>query len=249
MAILHCDNKSFEVDLVAFDKDGTLIEFGPLWGGLARLCVESLAAKLNRPDLITPLYEALGYDPVQKVAVSGGPLAVTPMEGLDAIAVSVMVEHGFEQQAAEQAVNTSYGPCLRSEPSAEMLVPIGDVAELLANLAEAGVTVAVVTSDDRHPTVSALRTLGWDQWITLTVCADDPLPSKPAPDALYLLRDQTGIPTGRMAMVGDNPGDIRTGLAAGAAATIGVLSGNSGPGDFEGLAHAVIGTVMEIAIE
>ena len=248
MAMIRCGENTFDIDLIAFDKDGTLLEFGPLWGGLARRCVAGLAEHVGRADLIPPLYAALGFDADLGEAISGGPLAVTSMAGLDAIARAELDRIGLAPQAAQAAIAHSFGPCMRSSPTLDMLVPIGPVEQLLTNLVAAGLIVAVITSDHRHPTVATLRTLGWDRWITYTVCADDPFPGKPAPDGLYHLRDHTGIPTAHMAIVGDNPGDARTGLAAGAAGRIGVLSGNSTPADFVTVANAVIPSIQDIQI-
>ena len=50
------------IDLVVFDKDGTIIEFGSMWSGWAVALVEGLVAATGRP-IAAPLYAMLGVDP------------------------------------------------------------------------------------------------------------------------------------------------------------------------------------------
>ena len=49
------------IDLVVFDKDGTLIDFHAMWSGWARDLAAGLEAATGR-DLRVPLYRNLGYD-------------------------------------------------------------------------------------------------------------------------------------------------------------------------------------------
>ena len=57
------------IDLVVFDKDGTLIDFGPMWSGWAEtLGRRSLEAATGRP-IEAPLYAMLGYDPATRTVL------------------------------------------------------------------------------------------------------------------------------------------------------------------------------------
>ena len=56
------------IDLVIFDKDGTLIDFGPMWSGWAETLARSLEEATGRP-IETPLYAMLGYDPVARIVL------------------------------------------------------------------------------------------------------------------------------------------------------------------------------------
>ena len=56
------------IDLVVFDKDGTIIEFGSMWSGWAVALVEGLVAATGRP-IAAPLYAMLGVDPVTGVVL------------------------------------------------------------------------------------------------------------------------------------------------------------------------------------
>ena len=62
------------IDLVVFDKDGTLIDFGPMWSGWAETLAANLEGLTGR-RLTAALYEMLGYDPARRNVRPGGGLA------------------------------------------------------------------------------------------------------------------------------------------------------------------------------
>ncbi len=66
------------IDLVIFDKDGTLIEFHAMWSGWAIALADDLERATGRP-IREPLYAMLGYDAAAGRAIGGGRLAATPM--------------------------------------------------------------------------------------------------------------------------------------------------------------------------
>ena len=69
------------IDLVIFDKDGTLIAFDAMWGGWAR----DIATRLERATDIpieADLFAMLGYEPATGRILPQGGLAATPMARL-----------------------------------------------------------------------------------------------------------------------------------------------------------------------
>ena len=103
--------------------------------------------------------------------------------------------------------------------------PVTDLAKLFTRLRPHVGTFAVATSDDRQPTERTLEALGIAGAFAAIVCADDGVAPKPAPDPVLHLCRTVGIPPSRTAVVGDSPADLRMARAAGAARTIGVLTG------------------------
>src|SRR5258708_25572810 len=66
------------IDLVAFDKDGTLISFEAMWGGWARDLGTRLEMATRRP-VAGDVFTTIGYDPVSNRVLARGPLAVGTM--------------------------------------------------------------------------------------------------------------------------------------------------------------------------
>jgi phosphoglycolate phosphatase len=82
--------------------------------------------------------------------------------------------------------------------------------------------------------------------IDATVCADDGIPVKPAPDMVLHLCSVLGVTPARTAVVGDAPADLQMARAAGAGRIIGVLTGVGARSDLEPLADALISSVEQL---
>ncbi|HLX34577.1 MAG TPA: HAD family hydrolase [Candidatus Limnocylindrales bacterium] len=230
------------IDLVVFDKDGTLIDFQAMWGGWVRSLAENLELETGRP-LTGPLFDLLGVDHETGLVRSHGLLAATPMARIREHLVtrlSVLLGNAFDAEAAVDAVWEAPDPIALARP-------IGDLGALLGALRAAGRRIAVATSDDRDPTTRTLAALGISELVDGIVCADDGEPVKPAPQAVLRLCRELGVEPGRAAVVGDSVADLAMGRAALAGRVIGVLTGVGDRAALEPLADLVLGSVQELA--
>ena len=230
------------IDLVILDKDGTLIDFGPMWSGWAETLARSLEKATGRP-IETPLYAMLGYDPVARIVLPGGGLAATPMARLRERSGAVLEDAGLDGAAAERALDATW----HAPDPIELARPLTDLPVLFGRLRAAGRRLAVATSDDREPSVRTLEALGLTDAIEAMVCADDGVPVKPAPDMVLHLCEVVGVAPARTAVVGDAPADMRMARAAGAGLVVGVLTGVGGRADLEPLADVVLDSVEALA--
>jgi len=230
------------IDLVVFDKDGTLIDFDVMWGGWAESLADRLEASLGQPIKVD-LHREIGYDTKARRTRPGSPLAATPMAELRVLTTDLVVRStGRSAEAAAEAVEDAWLP-----PDPVLLArPLADLDALFGMLRAQGRRVAVVTSDDRAPTQSTLAGLGIGRLVEALVCADDGLPSKPAPDTLLEACRILGVEPGRTAMVGDSVADMTMATAAGVGRRIAVLSGIGRRTELEPLSDVVIGSIGEL---
>jgi phosphoglycolate phosphatase len=208
------------IELVVFDKDGTLIEFHRMW----RAWVSELAERLGRETglaLDALLCAVMGVDAVTGEIAPHGLLAATPMSRIRDVVVASLVEEGLAPAAAERAVHRSW----HAPDPVALARPTTDLPRLLDALAARGIRAAVATSDDRVPTERTLAALGIASRIEALACADDGHPVKPAPDPVLRIAARLGVAPDRIAVVGDAPADMRMGRAAGARRLVGVLTG------------------------
>jgi len=229
------------VDLVIFDKDGTLIGFDTMWRDWVDGLGDRLSDELGR-DIRPSLYTVLGFDDATGTALPGGALAATPMARLREMTVAVIMARGWSRGDAERAVERAWS----TPDPIEHAHPLGDLPALFGQLRGEGRRIAVATSDDRAPTLRTLDWLGVAPLVDATVCADDGLPVKPEPDMVQHVCASLGVDPGQAAIVGDSPADLRMARAAGAGRVIGVLSGVGRRDDLEPLADVVIGSVEQL---
>jgi phosphoglycolate phosphatase-like HAD superfamily hydrolase len=229
------------IDLVIFDKDGTLIDFDAMWGPWVVELVRRLESLTGRA-LAPGLFEALGYDAAEGRTIAGGLLAATPMARLHELTAELLVAAGVDEGAARAAVARAWEP---PDPVA-LARPAAELRPLFAALRSGGRRIAVATSDDRKPTEMTLAGLGVTDLVDALACADDGIPVKPAPEMVWTVCRTLGVETGRAAVVGDAPADLAMGRAAGAGLVVGVLSGVGRRADLEPYADLILGSVAEL---
>jgi phosphoglycolate phosphatase len=218
------------IELVVFDKDGTLIDFQAMWGGWVRMLAEDLS-RSSGLDVSGLLFDLLGVDRATGLVHSHGLLAATPMARIREVVVEAVASLGLGDTAAEVAVAAAW----RAPDPVELAHPLADLPALFDALEARGITITIATSDNREPTERTLTALGIADRVAGLVCADDGFPVKPAPDGVLRLCAMARISPDRTAVVGDSPVDLGMGRAAGVRRVIGVLTG---VGDRASLASA-----------
>jgi phosphoglycolate phosphatase len=230
------------IDLVVFDKDGTLIDFDAMWSPWVIELARRLESVAGVP-IADRLFSELGFDPVADRTIAGSPLAVLPMAVLRNAVTDVVVRAGVSEQDAAVAVDRAW---FVPDPAATAR-PLADLAAVFASIRGPGRRIAVATSDDHEPTRLTLAALGVEALVDVIIGADDGFARKPAPDAVLRAAAMVGVPVSRTAVVGDTLADLEMGRAADAGRVIGVLSGVSARADLEPFADAVLDSVADLA--
>lgn len=106
-------------------------------------------------------------------------------------------------------------------------VPFPGVEEAWATLRAAGVAVALTTGFARDVADPLLAHLGWGpEVVDAVVCADDVPAGRPAPFMVHRAMALTGTGSvARVLVAGDTVVDLQSGVNAGAAMVVGVLTG------------------------
>jgi phosphoglycolate phosphatase-like HAD superfamily hydrolase len=230
------------LDLVVFDKDGTLIDFDLMWGGWAEELADRLESVLGRP-IRAELHQQIGYDTAARRTIPGSPLAATPMAQLRALTTELVVRlTGRPWPDAAAVVDAAW----TAPDPVSLAHPLADLPALFGGLRRAGVAIAVVTSDDRAPTEATLAGLAVAGLVDAVVCADDGFPSKPSPDTILEACRISGVEPGRAAMIGDSIADLQMAGAAGIGRRIGVLSGIGRRSELEPLADILLDSIAEL---
>ena len=232
------------IDLIVFDKDGTLIEFQLMWGAW----VDALARRLEAAaglELREGLYPLLGVDRATGRVHGHGLLAATPMSRIREVVQEYVEQAGAGPADAAAAVEAAW----HAPDPVALAQPVTDLRALLGRLRHRVGTFAVATSDDRDPTERTLEALGVAGEFAALTCADDGIRNKPYPDPVLHLCGHLGIPPSRTAVIGDSPADLRMGRSAGAARSIAVLTGVGDRATLAPLADVVLESIADLAPE
>jgi phosphoglycolate phosphatase len=228
------------IDLVVFDKDGTLISFDAMWIEWARDLGTRLEIATRRP-VAGDVFTTIGFDPVANRILAGGPMAVGTMGEIAELVGAVLRRWCPSVSAARRLLADVW-----SEPDpVELAVPLADLATLFTELRTAGRRIAVATTDDRWPTEATLVGLGVAGLVDDVLCGDDDGPTKPEPAALIGIAGRLAVPIVRTAMVGDTPADLRMARGAGARA-IGVASGVGAAAELVADAHLIVESISAL---
>jgi phosphoglycolate phosphatase len=229
------------IDLVVFDKDGTLIDFDVMWAGWTIGLAQALEAATGEP-LAGPLFAAYGFRADAGRAEHGSPLGSHSMAELRALAAETVERSGRTAAEAERIVRGAW----RAPDPVALAVPLADLGTLFGRLRADGRRIAVATGDDRGPTIATLEALGVASLVDAIACPDDGHATKPDPGMLAHLCERLGVAPARAAMIGDSTVDLEMARAAGAGLVVGVLSGVGDRAELAPLADVILGSVADL---
>jgi phosphoglycolate phosphatase len=225
--MLRIGERLLDPRLIVFDKDGTLIAFEAMWHawfeGLMQAIAEQTALDA---DTRLGLAATLGYDPITGTWDPLGPLTLAATNEVALLTASQLYRHQHKPWGEALAIVTQAEEMARAAlPLEDLITPIGDVRGTLQRLKGQGLLLALATTDYRGATERALAKLGLSSLFATTVCGDDGIPVKPAPDMALEICRRLNVAPCEAIMVGDTVVDLSMARQAGFAWAIGVTSG------------------------
>ena len=214
----------FDVDAVAFDKDGTLIDLDAAWGPAALAWVTTAAS--GDLALEETLAARLGLDLATGHLVGGGLFAVGTVGQLYETTLGALSDNGAGKADARASSDRAREMSALAGEKGN-LVALGDVTGTFRSLQEAGLRLAIVSSDDRSAIDSAIDALSVGPLLEAVVAGDEGLDAKPAQAALIEAARRLRVEPARLLYVGDSWVDAEAGRAAGVAGV--VLVGDQPP--------------------
>jgi phosphoglycolate phosphatase len=250
MPTLLVDSKPIpDIDLVVFDKDGTLIELYHYWSQMVFLRAQLICEALR----IDPAHEAelrwaLGVDEKAGRLRPEGPVGLKKRE--------IVIQAGVDYLAGVGCPGTHPACAAAFEHADEIsgcelqrfVRPVRGAVELIGALKRAGCRVAVATVDVSRRARLAMDFMGVGAALDLVVGGEEVTRSKPDPEMLHLALKRLGVDPSRAVMVGDALNDVQMGLNAGLKASIGVLTGFATAGQLRALTPFVARDVSKIRV-
>lgn len=219
---------------ILFDKDGTLLDFMALWGSWAETLtgfVERELETLGAAGLFNKT-AALGLRLDEANRVSGydrtGPVAMGTEEEVTALLAGPLYAAGVPWNDAVSRVREFNAAALAHFKRRREARPLPGLREFLDACREAGLALAVVTSDTTAEALEHLEWMGLRERFGSVVGRDRALRGKPDPDMALLACRELGISPAEAVVIGDSNADMQMGKRAGAGLTVGLAAAEDG---------------------
>lgn len=219
---------------VLFDKDGTLIDFTASWGALTREVIAVYAP--DDPDLAAALGAAIGFDVGTGLFLPGSPVVSGGTDEVAALMSALLP--GIAAEEIEAEANR-----LAAEARVE---PAPKLAETIGRLAAMGVSLGVATHDSEAAAHAHLDALGLTGRFAFVSGYDSGHGLKPGPGMAEAFCRAAGLSPADIVMVGDSVHDLGAGRAAGAAASVGVLTGPAAAAELAPHADVVLDGIADL---
>ena len=207
-----------DVDLVIFDKDGTLIDVHHYWCGMIELRAKKLSQDYIgvslQKDVEQELMLNMGIDLTTRKMKTSGPVGIKPREFIVQIAHQTM--HKYNQEITVSQVSSTFN--LIDEYSKEHLNTLvkllPGVEQLLITLKQKKIKIAIATTDLTQRAKLAMDGVGLKHYFDDIAGADLVKNAKPSPDLVHYLCDKMSVDTRKTVVIGDSIVDLEMAVSA-----------------------------------
>lgn len=250
MVNIKVNNQTIEgIDLVIFDKDGTLMDLYHYWSQMVGLRAEFICQELglDAKHYGNLLYE-MGVDSKVGKLRPEGPVGLKKREIVLQAAVDYLTSigcpdtHNLCFEAFKEVDRFS------SENLKRFIWSIDGANDIVNTLSENGCKIAIATTDVTERAKLAMEFLGIANKIDFIAGADMVSNSKPNPEMIHVILNTLNIDKSNAAMVGDAITDVQLGINADLKASIGVLTGLSSYEQLKMVTHYVANGISDLKI-
>jgi phosphoglycolate phosphatase len=220
------------VDLVIFDKDGTLIDVHYYWGGMVELRAKMLSKKYVKPQqqaqATRELMSNMGIDLNSGKIKFTGPVGIKPREFIINTAYQTIKRY-FYAITLEQVSSVFKEIDVYSQTHlAQLVKPLPGVETLLMTLKQKKIKISIATTDLTNRAKLAMDSIGLGHYFDNIAGADLVENAKPSPDLVHYLCEEMSIKVENTLVIGDSIVDLNMAEAA-AVRFIGVKTGLHSP--------------------
>lgn len=237
-----------DIELVMFDKDGTIFDIHHYWCSMIRLRSRVFSEKFSNPVLNEELNNAMGVDESTGKLKPQGPVGIKSRRVITEVVSETLKNHEIEFSPEEVEIIFKEVDVMSKEYLDDFLVFLPGALEFIKSCHESGLTLTIATTDITPRAESALNLKNISTYFSL-ICGADLVPNtKPAPDMGKLTLDKLSIDPQKAIMIGDHTVDIKFAENTGLKAGIGVTTGLLGSRELSNSTEYVIDDLSKIRI-
>jgi HAD superfamily hydrolase (TIGR01549 family) len=231
MSDIIANNKNFNnIELILFDKDGTLIDIHHYWVSMIKIRAKFLVKKYfnNTNDKVkNKLIDLMGVDINNNKMKPEGPVGIKERAFIVSIVTCFLIENKVD--VSESEIENLFKEVDESTETdiLSLLKVLPNVRELLQNLKDCHIKMAIVSTDITHRAITSMKALKLDDFFDIIVGGDAVEKSKPSADLALYVMNKLNISANRTLVIGDHPVDMHMAKSAKIFANIGVLTGIS----------------------
>jgi phosphoglycolate phosphatase len=224
MGSITVNGKSYEVDGILFDKDGTLLEFGSLWIGWSKNLIDRIVEHTQVAFDKDQLAETLGFSYTKGTWDPKGPLAIASLQDLISILSCSLYKAGIPWNEGFKIVNEAYVEVEDSFDWYSTIKPIKGLHSFLEEASRQSIKMGVVTSDNYERAKLHLKVLGIEHYFSAVIGHDSVEKGKPFPEMVDAACEQLAVMPEKTIVIGDSNGDMLLGKNGNSMGCIGIVS-------------------------
>lgn len=223
MSCINIQGRSYDTELIIFDKDGTLLDFRETWTGIIKEFFFTLEKHIPvTPPLKERIETALGIFVDEKKIDGKGALAMGTFMECNTLLTYSIYREGIRWDIAQEIVEEVGKLVFSSDVRKKHVRPAQGAIELLKILQSRGIHSTVATNDKETDALTDIEHIGALPYIDLVVGADSVEHPKPFPDMIEKICSSLAKDPKKSVLIGDTVMDALLGKNSGVMLTIGI---------------------------
>ncbi len=250
MAEITVDNEKIpDIDLVVFDKDGTLIDLHHYWYTMVRYRAKMICEYLRLTDNdFENLMNVMGVNTKHKCVKPEGPVGQKKREIVMMAAVDYLKSIGSPEKIEMCREIFTRVDKFSISNLKDIVKPVEGLFSTFDAVKGASCKIAIATSDITNRVWLVMNHLGLKDKVDVVVGSDRVIREKPHPETIEMILEELQITSENSIIVGDTRADLEMGINAGLRASIGVTSGVSSKESLLAITPYVVPNISFISI-
>lgn len=202
-----------DIKMVIFDKDGTLIDVHYYWCSMiefrAKFFIDLLKDEdIDKNVLYNDLVDSMGIDLTMKKMKPEGPVGIKPRTFIVDVANDTLAK--YTSSYTKEMVADVFNKVDEYSKSKlkEIVKPLAGVKELLKNLKNSNILIAIATTDLSTRAALAINDLELAEYFCDIAGADLVKNAKPSPDLVEYLINRHNLSVADVVVIGDSMADL-----------------------------------------